>query len=295
MNNKSFTLIELLVVIVIIGILAGVIMISTSSSIDKASFAKAQTFSNAVQEELLLNLVSEWTFDDLSNYGYDSWGTNNGTLHLDSLTSGAGDSSNSGPLSKSNCVYGTCLKFDGIDDYAEATGIPLVGNTSITMSFWAKAIANTLGNDVLVVYGNNGTSGECAGLYYNASINYVRFTGWSNALYDYSTSFVKDFNVWHYWVITYNGSQVLIYRDGTADSNGTQSKTLNFTSGKLLIGGNSVSRFNSSIDDVRIYGAILSSFQIKQNYIVGLNSLLKNGNISKEKHNQRIETLGVNF
>jgi len=35
-NNKSFTLIEILVTIVIIGILAGVIMISTSSSIDKA-------------------------------------------------------------------------------------------------------------------------------------------------------------------------------------------------------------------------------------------------------------------
>lgn len=34
-KNKSFTLIEILIVIVIIGILAGVIMISTSSSIDK--------------------------------------------------------------------------------------------------------------------------------------------------------------------------------------------------------------------------------------------------------------------
>ena len=43
-KQKSFTLIELLVVIVIIGILAGVIMISTSSSIDKANFAKAKLF-----------------------------------------------------------------------------------------------------------------------------------------------------------------------------------------------------------------------------------------------------------
>ncbi len=38
-NNKSFTLIEILVTIVIIGILAGVIMISTSSSIDKTKDA----------------------------------------------------------------------------------------------------------------------------------------------------------------------------------------------------------------------------------------------------------------
>jgi len=38
-KNKSFTLIEILIVIVIIGILAGVIMISTSSSIDKTKDA----------------------------------------------------------------------------------------------------------------------------------------------------------------------------------------------------------------------------------------------------------------
>ncbi|MGI6341031.1 MAG: type II secretion system protein [Minisyncoccales bacterium] len=42
-KNKSFTLIELLVVIVIIGILAGVIMISTSSSIQKANIAKVKS------------------------------------------------------------------------------------------------------------------------------------------------------------------------------------------------------------------------------------------------------------
>ena len=80
-KRKSFTLIELLVVIVIIGILAGVIMISTSSSIDKANFAKAQAFSSTVQNELLSNLVSEWTFDNASSIGEDTWGNNHGTLY----------------------------------------------------------------------------------------------------------------------------------------------------------------------------------------------------------------------
>ena len=284
-KQKSFTLIELLVVIVIIGILAGVIMISTSSSIDKANFAKAQAFSSTVQNELLSNLVSEWTFDEPQegNITKDSWGNNHGTVngaqYKDKTTR--------------ECFLRGCYMFDGVDDYIEVTGMSLLGNTSITMSFWAKAIANALGDDVLVVYGNNGTAGECAGLYYNASINYVRFTGWSNALYDYSTSFVKDFNVWHHWIITYNGSQVLIYRDGMADSNGLQSKTLNFTSGKLLLGGNSVSRFNSLIDDVRIYNSALSSSQIKQNYIAGLNSMLANGNISKKEFSERINSLSI--
>ena len=62
-NNKSFTLIELLVVIVIIGILAGVIMISTSSSIDKANIAKSKVFEESVQNNLAANMVSRWTLE----------------------------------------------------------------------------------------------------------------------------------------------------------------------------------------------------------------------------------------
>ena len=67
MNNKSFTLIELLVVIVIIGILAGVIMISTSSSISKANLAKAQAFSSNMQNSMFSNIAGSWKFDELGN------------------------------------------------------------------------------------------------------------------------------------------------------------------------------------------------------------------------------------
>ena len=62
-NNKSFTLIEILVTIVIIGILAGVIMISTSSAIDKASISKSKVFSDSVRNSMLLNLIFESSLD----------------------------------------------------------------------------------------------------------------------------------------------------------------------------------------------------------------------------------------
>ncbi|MDD4358215.1 MAG: prepilin-type N-terminal cleavage/methylation domain-containing protein [Candidatus Pacebacteria bacterium] len=64
MKNKSFTLIELLVVIVIIGVIAGVIMVTVSSSVSNATFARAKAFSSNVQNSMLLNSVSEWTFDE---------------------------------------------------------------------------------------------------------------------------------------------------------------------------------------------------------------------------------------
>ena len=63
MKNKSFTLIELLVVIVIIGILAGVIMISTSFSIDQANITKGKVFANSLRNSLITNLVSEWNLE----------------------------------------------------------------------------------------------------------------------------------------------------------------------------------------------------------------------------------------
>ena len=64
-KNKSFTLIELLVVIVIIGILAGVIIVSTSSSISKANIAKVKVFENSIQNELGANMVSRWKLDEI--------------------------------------------------------------------------------------------------------------------------------------------------------------------------------------------------------------------------------------
>jgi len=92
--NKSFTLIELLVVIVIIGILAGVIMISTSSSIDKASIAKVKVFSEGFSNSLAANMVSAWDADHVDKTTSapswrltDEWGSNNGTFYDDASTS----------------------------------------------------------------------------------------------------------------------------------------------------------------------------------------------------------------
>jgi len=128
MRNKSFTLIELLVVIVIIGILAGVIIVSTSSSINKANFAKAQAFSNTVQQELLLNLVSEWTFDNESKLGEDTWGNNDGII--------VGTVQSEGDL----CVFGKCAYFPGIvGNYIQVNNSSSLENINeITLSFWFK-------------------------------------------------------------------------------------------------------------------------------------------------------------
>ncbi|MDD4068710.1 MAG: hypothetical protein PHV65_07500, partial [Bacteroidales bacterium] len=126
--------------IVIIGILAGVIMISTSFSIDKASFAKAQVFSNTAQEELLSNLISEWTFDE--GDAKDSWGTNHGKLgdEINSYTFPIYKDSSSG-----QCVSGGCYSFDGTNDYIECGNSATLKNENFTVTIWFNT--NDLGGN----------------------------------------------------------------------------------------------------------------------------------------------------
>ena len=338
-KQKSFTLIELLVVIVIIGILAGVIMISTSSSIDKASIAKAQVFSESVKNNLLLNLVSEWKFDDLSNLGKDTWGNNNGILY--------------GPLgtqnlpqlqSESECVSGNCLKFDGTDDRVGISHTNNINFTSIMSAFsWIKG--GPQGSGARVILGNyyNGIEGwslcSLSSSPYKKLEVFFSANGTTNSSYSKYWYVSNDFfdSKWHHAGYTFDSGVIKVYVDGQEMSvtklydgvvnsiyesgndiniGGINGVTSNFFNGlidevrvynnvnagnfknsnNLYIGarqGLSVQFVSGLIDDVRIYNAALSSSQIKQNYIAGLDSLLSKGNISKQEYNERLSGLAL--
>ncbi|MGI6341160.1 MAG: LamG-like jellyroll fold domain-containing protein [Minisyncoccales bacterium] len=304
-KQKSFTLIELLVVIVIIGILAGVIMISTSSSIDKANFAKAQAFSSTVQNELLSNLVSEWTFNNPSNIGEDTWGNNHGTLY--NFANPA--TSTSGLASANECVFGTCLKFDGVNDYIDCGNdsnlYPKKG--SLTVSGWVyhkdyttypKSLFPIGTSDAYQVgisgwqigYASNVNTGINVVL--NDGINKVAdFMVWDNG---YKPNDIK--NSWAHIVVVFdrNNGKSYSYVNGIKQSGEVN---ISNVGGEIInnrivkLGNQQGWMMDGLIDDIRIYNTALSSSQIKQNYIAGLNSMLANGNISKEDYNERINAL----
>jgi len=293
MNNKSFTLIELLVVIVIIGILAGVIMISTSSSINKANIAKSKVFEESVANDLAANMVSRWTLDEINGITTpDAWGSIAGTL-------GDGITTTTYPtlLSEPECISDKCMRFDGGDYIDCGNNSNLNIRNEITLSAWINVSAYPSSRGRIIFKYSPGSYDleiSSSGQIYSASL--YENIGWQGV---YSTTNV-DLGKWYYINFVFNGKQGMIYFNGLRNSPiASIVAKLSSSSAPTRIGatfesGIPVQFFNGKIDDVRIYDAALSSSQIKQNYIAGLDSLLSKGSISKEDYNQRINELAYN-
>lgn len=185
--------------------------------------------------------------------------------NVSGVSGGTGTLTNGPTYSSAN---GGSILFDGVNDYGRVTNVGLTGNITISFTFWGKVLTNPSADGGMVLYGTQGTSNQVAGIYYRNSDSYVRFTAWGSTGVDYATGFLKDFNIWHYWSLVYNGSTVLIYRDGVPDPNGAQTRSLNFTTSVFEFGGatNNNSYLNQNISNTSIYNRILSANEILQNF-----------------------------
>ena len=285
MKTKSFTLIELLVVIVIIGILAGVIIVSTSSSIGKANIAKVKVFENSVLNELGANMVSRWKLDEIvsTTTTPDAWGNNTGTL-------GDGVTASTYPTLKgeSECVTGKCMYFDGLDDYIDCGNGTILNVQDITLSIWIYPEA-VGGLRHYRIMSKNSTAGYMINMYSNTLETYI---GTQKVII--KSPMVA--NNWYFVTVTAkNNENIKTYVNGLATNTATFTGTIVGGASNVFQIGENVTSFNGLMDDARIYNFALSTSQIKQEYIAGLNSLLANGNISKEEYNERIKNIGSNF
>ena len=306
-RKKSFTLIELLVVIVIIGILAGVIMISTSSSIDKANFAKAQAFSENVKNSMLLDLISEWTFDEQTqtidniipgdSIIYDDWGVNNGSSYGSIILRG-----------KNNCIKEKCLEMNLSN--VQYVIIPnsrniYPGTGSFTVAGWIFPRDYTyprsffsMGNNEASIAGGKGW--QLGHGFSNSGLN-IRLSDGVNSLsstLDCNSGYrpIDLINKWSHVVVVYDksSSKVFLYVNGQKQSNYLNIPSAmgdTYSTQVLHIGDVQGWRVDGKLDEVAFYNEALSSLKVKQDYFAGLNSLLSKGSISKEDYSQRINEL----
>jgi len=282
-KNKSFTLIELLVVIVIIGILAGVIMISTSSSITKASITKSKVFEESVQNNLAANMMSRWTFDTgLTSQGdatnddiKDVWGNNNGDVVSHAPTM----------LTESSCVTKKCLYFDGtFTDYVQVSAIPLLSTGSpFVLSSWVYPEATGSYRTIMGYDSRHRLLISASGTMLSEQSGEFGFYSQAEAVPD---------EKWTHVIYWSNGSEERWYINGSLSGTPHSFDSIEWNQA-FKIGQYDVANYpyKGRIDDVKVYNNAFSAQTIKKEYLSGLDLLLKNGTIFKDEYNERINVL----
>ncbi len=289
--NKSFTLIEILVVIVVIGVLSAFILVGMSSITASANMSKGQAFSNSVRNTLLLNLVGEWKFDELTTAVNttpikDSWGTSNGVMNSDD----ANDKLKTG----SECVSGKCIYLDGTGDYMSVASVPY---TSIhgpsTVDVWFRQSSSAGVQDIF--------SDSCMewGIYLSGGIVY-------GVAYYTVTGTSYGLNKWNHVVLTHEhptgltNTKIRIYVNGRMIQEGTYTITggnNGYYDLPLALGRDTAGTpctgtyFNGYVDEFKIYKEGLSSSQIEEEYYSGLGKLMSKSGLKPEEYINRLQEL----
>jgi len=265
-KRSSFTLIELLVVIVIIGILAGVIMISTSSSISKANITKIKAFSESTKNGMILNLMSVWDFDNVSGTVgsalaagaaiNDSWGQSNGTA-------------SNGPILKdgADCIEGQCLKFTGTQFITIPSNSSFDVSNEVTLEAWFY----------INQYSTMSTGpflGQSSGFWfwqYPTCYVWEIYNNGTRRNFDLPLSLII-LKEWTFLTLIYKNGYLTVYKNGAYYNTKSVGEINIPLSGSPFQIGNA--NYYGSIDNVKYYNSALNYSEIMEHYLAFKNKFL---------------------
>jgi len=180
--------------------------------------------------------------------------------------------------------YGSCLDFDGTDDYISISDIGFMANdTTGTISAWVKSDGSTTGNQTLLAISDADTSENTyLVLYFNRTNNYLRVKLRNDATNKFDghtdSSTLLD-NIWNHIAITQNGTSPKLYINGvesvisswdvSADLTQWISALTSATNvasdlsvGARLDNSSATEFFDGKIDEFRYYGRALTAEEV---------------------------------
>jgi hypothetical protein len=164
---------------------------------------------------------------------------------------------------------GMAARFDGVDDYIEASPVNVDYLTVEAWTYWENFVPN--GASPAVVSNGNGYDEQGYMLYQAPSLPYNRLAGFVSTSNGTSTIWGTrqlDLARWHHVAMTYDGTALRLYLDGALDTMITATGTINpSTTYPLLFGmpyepGNT--SFDGMIDEIRIWNYARTQSEIQQ-------------------------------
>ncbi|MCP5532610.1 MAG: autotransporter-associated beta strand repeat-containing protein [Akkermansiaceae bacterium] len=161
------------------------------------------------------------------------------------------------------------LLFDGNDRVECGTGASLSGTTPLTLAAWVK-VDNGYASSAIVVQQRDvaGFNGEYQlSVRANGTVGFFLY-GDSSTQFDFSGATAVNDGQWHHVAATRDGAgNATIYVDGAVDGSVTGT-TVRSLSPSISVGigcdtRDSNKHFHGSIDDVRIYGRLLSQTEVQ--------------------------------
>lgn len=229
------------------------------------------SFISLDSQESFPNLVAYYKFDE----GVDntcSGGTNDvcdssGQGHDGAITGATWNTTD-------QCLSGTCLYFDGTNDYVDTNydySLSYTGGT--TFSLWFKPTTIDTGGQVKNLISKNAYEYMVAQL--NDGLRIIQWNpAGGNAIYHTITSALSA-NQWYHLVLVYDGSQEksFVYLNGTLidSQDNLLTSFINRTETTKIgagygWGGSSTPYFNGFIDEFKIYPYARSADQVKTDY-----------------------------
>ncbi|MFA7581382.1 MAG: LamG domain-containing protein, partial [Candidatus Paceibacterota bacterium] len=200
----------------------------------------------------IYGLVGCWDFDEGSGItAYDSSGKgNDGTLI-----------NNPSWQSSGSCKDGSCLSFDGIDDYVDIySGDILPRDTDFSLFFWGQMSAVPDGTNTQFL-SSNGFLYFYSNANYGSAINQIRF--YDDSLGEVVVGSDIRGKGWIHIGLIRNSDDFYLYEDGLLVDSNTVSRSI-MSYNELSIGGKHQNRYhNGQIDDMRIYNRALSVSEIQ--------------------------------